>query len=242
MKAIVQSCDRYHAMAEHMLLKYEQLWPSNSFTFRIPWNKKKPEKIRDKFKTKVDLVQTDIKFKETFDSLTKDLEDNEWVYWCIDDKYPIKIDEAKANQVVAFIDSIDDPQIVNVCFHFVRSIRNSALCLKNNNKGVSVSFDNLRFIEHNAYTNNWLHQFFRVGALREFWGHLEEPHQYKALSMDKHVKPLTGTCLTLDHNICTYGESTHKGLATQNCKTSCEKFNIEVPDYFVGEKLHRIII
>ncbi len=242
MKAIVQSCDRYHSMAEHMLLKYEQLWPSNPFTFRIPWNKKKPQKILEKFKTKINPIQTDIKFKETFDSLTKDLQDNEWVYWCIDDKYPIKIDESKANQIVAFIDSIDDPQIVNVCFHFVRSIRSSALNLQNNNKGLSVSFDNLRFIEHNSYINNWLHQFFRVGTLREFWRHLEEPNQYKAFSMDEQVKPLNGTSLTLDHNICTYGESTHKGIITQNCQNSCEKFNISVPDYFISKKSPRIII
>jgi hypothetical protein len=242
MKAIVQSCDRYHTMTEHMLVKYEQLWPSNPFTFRIPWNKKKPQNIRDKFKTKIDLIHTDIKFKETFNSLTQDLDDNEWVYWCIDDKYPIKLDEEKGNQVLNFVESINDPKIINVCFHFVRGIENSANCIQREGSGMEVRFEGLRFIEHKSFVNNWLHQFFRVKALREFWGHINEPSLYKALAMDNDVQPLNGISLTLDHNICVYGESTFKGFVTQNCKTSCEKFNIEVPDYFVGEKLHRIII
>ena len=182
------------------------------------------------------------KFKETFDSLTQDLDDNEWVYWCIDDKYPIKLDEEKVNQVVNFVDSINDPKIINVCFHFVREIERSANSIQREGSGMELRFEGLRFIEHKSFINNWLHQFFRVRALREFWGNLKEPHQYKAKAMDKDVKPLSGTSLTLDHNICVYGESTHERFATENCRVSCGKFNIAVPAYFLCEKPLTIII
>jgi hypothetical protein len=33
MKAIVLTCDRYRALTEHMIRKYEELWPDHPFVF-----------------------------------------------------------------------------------------------------------------------------------------------------------------------------------------------------------------
>lgn len=233
MKAIVQSCDRYHSITQNMLTQYEKLWPSNLFTFRIPWNVTYPETINSQFHDKTELINTEIKFKETFHELTQDLDDNEWVYWCIDDKYLINIEEYKANKVFNFVKSISDPDIISVSFHFVREIKNSANFIQRNSSGMEVRYDGLRFIEHKSFINNWLHQFFRVKALREFWSNIKEPDQYQAKQMDHNVRPLTGVSLTLDHNICTYGESTRKGSIGKNCENSCIENNITVPDYFL---------
>jgi hypothetical protein len=242
MKAIVQSCDRYHSIAQNMLFQYKKLWPSSKFTFRIPWNLQYPETIASHFSSKTELIKTGIKFKETFYGLTQDLDDNEWVYWCIDDKYPINIQERKANKVFDFVTSISDPNIINVSFHFVREIESSANSIKKEGSGRELRFKGLRFIEHKSFTNNWLHQFFRVKALREFWSNIKEPDQYQAKQMDYDVQPLTGISLTLDHNICTYGESTDKGSITKNCEDNCIENNIAIPDYFLPALPISIII
>ena len=242
MKAIVLSCDKYHAMAEHMILNYQTLWPDNQLTFRIPWNEKCPNHIQDRFGEKVELIQTGLKFKDTFSGLTSDLNDNDWVYWCIDDKYPIDIDPQKAQQVFDFVQSIQDPNIINTCFHFVRGIRNSAEYMQREKIGLNLFFDNLKFIEHNGYINHWLHQFFRVKALREFWSKMKEPKQYQARPMDEHLELLTGTYLTLDHNICKYGESTTKGIITNNCFESFQNLNMQVPAHFLRGKRRTVII
>ena len=92
----------------------------------------------------------------------EDLPDDEWVYWCMDDKYPIKLDESKANEVVDFVQSIDDTNIINVCFHYVRKIKDSAEKMQRENRGLQINFKNLRYIEHTSYKNNWLHQFFNL--------------------------------------------------------------------------------
>jgi len=242
MKAIVQSCDRYHSMAQNMLVQYEKLWPSNPFTFRVPWNEKYPEVIENQFGSKIELINAGIKFKQTFHALTKDLDDNDWVYWCIDDRYLISIEEGEANQVLNFVESIKNPNIINVCFHFVRYIKDSANCIQREGSGVEIYFENLRFIQHKSFINNWLHQFFRVKALREFWRHIEEPPQYQAIQMDYSTKPLNGISLTLDHNISRYGESTEGGTITKNCQNSCIENNISIPKIFLSKKQKTIII
>jgi len=233
MKAIVQSCDRYHSVAENMLTQYERLWPSNPFTFRLPWNIEYPKNIESKFKDKVEFIKTEIPFKETFNGLTEDLGDDEWVYWCIDDKYVIDMEEDKANKVFKFVESIENPNIINVSLSYAREQKQTADYMKKMGIGKSLSFEGLHFIEHRAFTNNWLHQFFRVGALKEFWSHIKEPKRYQARSMDHDVRHLTGVCLVLDHKMCTYGESTDKGSITKNCENSCIENNITVPDYFL---------
>lgn len=242
MKAIVQSCDKYHSMTENMLVQYEKLWPSNPFKFRVPWNTKYPEAIANKFNNKIELIKTGIKFKETFHGLTQDLDDNEWVYWCIDDKYPIHIEEHKANKIFDFVRSISDPNIINVSFLLVRGIEGSVNCLQKEGLSMEVEFENLKFIEHKSFINGWLPQFFRVKALREFWSYIKEPNRYQAKQMDCDVQPLTGIRLTLDHNMSTYGESTDEGFITKNCYNSCVKNGIAVPDFFLPALPISIII
>lgn len=241
MKAIVQSCDMYHCMTEHMILKYESLWPDNPFVFRVPWNNQYPNHLENRFGKKIELIKTNSEFKQTFHQLTQDLDDHEWVYWCIDDKYLIDIDPAKANQTLEFVRSIKDPNIINVCFHFIRQIQATATQMEKSKTGLRLPFKDLTFIQHNSFKNNWLHQFFRVGALREFWSYLPEPEKYKASPLDQHVKPLTGVSMTLNHNICTYGESTYQSVITNNCLQSFQQLSISAPDHFFPKNRNAIL-
>ena len=233
MKAIVQTCDRYHSICEHMLTKYFMLWNSNKFTFRVPWNKKYPYKLAGKFGKRIELIHSEVEFKKTFEALTKDLPDEEWVYWCIDDKYPIELMEKKCNQVVDLVNKIEDKDIVNVTFNFVREVVSSSEEMKLHPK---ISYNNLTFIQHASFTNNWLHQFFRVSALREFWGNINEPDKYQAKAMDSEVKPISGKCFTLNHKISLYGESTDRGIITESCFNSCNNLKIGLPPHFKKEK------
>lgn len=249
MKAIVQSCDKYHPMAEHMILKYQELWPTNPFTFRVPWNDTFPNNIVTRFNEKVEPINTNVEFKKTFHGLTKDLDDDEWVFWCIDDKYPIELNEQVANQVVEFVSSIKDTDIVSICFHFVRSIKDQSLKFRDHpdpdKRGEQIKFQDLNFLQHWRKNNNWLHQFFRVKALREFWSFINEPEKHVAYTMDHDIKEapsITGRYFVLDHNTCTYGESVWKGKFTKNCYTSFKEKDLLIPSCFEPSNPSNIII
>ncbi|MFN2540579.1 MAG: hypothetical protein ABR514_00215, partial [Chthoniobacterales bacterium] len=86
MKAIVLTCDRFRAMTEHMIRQYEGLWPNHPFVFRIPF-----QQLRGQDTDRREFRQTPENIRGTVLQLLDDLEDEEWVYWCIDDKYPIRL-------------------------------------------------------------------------------------------------------------------------------------------------------
>ena len=90
MKAIVLTFDRHRAITQHMILQYERLWPDHPFCFRIPYqnlggiNSDQLEYIRTPGDTAEDIPDAVLQ-------LLADLPDEEWVYWCSDDKYPIRL-------------------------------------------------------------------------------------------------------------------------------------------------------
>ncbi|WP_249267850.1 hypothetical protein RVR34_16365 [Microcystis aeruginosa FBCC-A68] len=95
MKAIVLTCDKYIKFADHMIYTYQKWWPSNPFTFRVPYGDY-PENLA-KYGDKVELIPMDSAkvihpietekgtkqvslIRDTVLNLLKDLPDEEWIY------------------------------------------------------------------------------------------------------------------------------------------------------------------
>ncbi len=94
-KAIVLSCDRYRPIAEHMMLQYERLWPEHPFVFHIPYqNLAGQESERTRY------FETPEEIRPTVLQLLAGIDDEEWVYWCVDDKYPIQLVTGKIDELI----------------------------------------------------------------------------------------------------------------------------------------------
>ena len=89
MKAIVLSFDKQMGFCELLYKMYMEMWQDCPLTFRIPWNKENPKYFEDK--SNVELIQCDSPIRPTMKALLNGIEDDEWVYWCIDDRYPKQI-------------------------------------------------------------------------------------------------------------------------------------------------------
>ncbi len=86
MEAIVLTCDKYRSLTEHMIFQYGRLWPDHPFRFRIPCQTLiEPKSANREYR------RCNPAFKSTILSLLEDLDDEQLIYWCIDDKYPIKL-------------------------------------------------------------------------------------------------------------------------------------------------------
>jgi len=109
MKAIVLTCDRYRAVTEHMILKYKELWPDHPFVFRIPY-----QELGGRATASSEYVKTPPDIRETVLQLIADLDDDDWIYWCVDDKYPIQFVLGKINQFVE--DAVRTPSLSGLLF------------------------------------------------------------------------------------------------------------------------------
>jgi hypothetical protein len=113
MKAIVLTYDRHRAITEHMILQYERLWPDHPFVFRVPYqNLRGTDSERIKYLKAPGGKPADI--PATVLQLLADVDDDEWVYWCMDDKYPIRLATEKIARLVSH--AIQSPKMSGLLF------------------------------------------------------------------------------------------------------------------------------
>jgi hypothetical protein len=229
MKAIVLTYDRYHAIADHMLHCYKELWPDNPFTFIIPYQKY-PEHLKVKYNDKIQLVNSDKSIQETMKSLLSELDNEEWIYWCMDDRYPIQLDVEKINNIISLIKNSDiDIDGVSHTYSLKdRSVRFRYLWQYK----FTDKFDN-KFYRKKHYGSIWSHQFLKAKVLKKFF--FDMPHSIKsAKEMDYYL--LNNAILPKDFKLyvssnshALYGESSSRGEISRNCFESMKNYKLNVP-------------
>lgn len=240
MKAIVLTYDRYISITDHMLYTYQKLWASNPFEFRIPYQIY-PQFLKDKYGKKIELISTDKSIKSTALKLLEDIPDNEWIYWCMDDKYLIQIEEKKVNEIYEFVKTVNDTNICGIAFcRFRKWLQDDYV--KKDSKLVGVNGQT--FLERVDYSQIWIHQFVRAKVFRDLFNSFPE-RPFNAREMDKfkdEYKLIPEKKLYIStKNLVVLGESTLKGKITTNCLASYRKWNLPTPDNFEVNK-HRIIM
>ena len=226
MKAIVLTCDRYRAITEHMILRYERLWPDHPFVFQIPY-----QHARGAGTERTNYHKTPEDIKGTVLHLLADLDDEEWIYWCVDDKYPIQLVTGKIMDLITH--AVSSPEMSGLLFCRCRVTLNSPKLALYPKETVNPSGD--IYFERKAWYQIWLHQPVKVKVLRYLFTHLPDRIP-SAKEMDQLkndiVKPPDLRLFVTKENFAVFGESTARGLVTQNCYESMVANQIELPDWF----------
>lgn len=234
MKALVLTFDKYKPFATHMIMCYEQLWPNHPFTFRVPYQSEEvKEFFEDKFGSKVEMIKSPSGIVDTMFALSDDLDENEWVYWCMDDRYPMKIDVEDVEKCHRFILSERGKEIDGLMF-----CNNPRIWLPENifwKEYKIKTVERQRYYRRKNYTMIWNHQFLRVKVVRTFFS-LFPRVMKQAKEMDyikeRAVLPNEQKLYVLDHNAALYGESTNRGIMMKNCADSFKAKGLEIPDNF----------
>lgn len=230
-RAIVLSYDRNHVFVDHMIQKYEKLWPESPFIFRVPYNDKYPGYLKEKYGDKIELVRTPSKIKNTVLKLIEDIGEQEWIYWCIDDKYVDKLLLHKYNALTNWVLSIDDPQVQGVSLARARGLFDDGK-LDYSNVIETPLGGNL--IARRFYNQFWLHQFFRVNVVKTLFKSFPD-REFRAKEMDEFIKGKVtkdGEFYVHDTNLVVFGESASRGKITKNAIKSFKKEKLEIPNGF----------
>jgi hypothetical protein len=224
-KALVLTYDRNAAVAEHMMRCYDAIWPEHPFEFRIPYQDR--AMVADG--TRRCLVQSPPSIKSTVDALLAGLPDDEWVYWCIDDKYPIELNQGRVSRIA---EAIRDGQLESACavlFCRVRRLLDPA-----NLTGEHVPLGSEVLLRRRGYHQLWIHQFMRVKVLRHVFKALPEGDlSPRALERHKDLTPLPAdhALYVTQDNLAGFGESTHEGILTSNCIASMQQRGVAIPQW-----------
>jgi hypothetical protein len=230
MKAIVLSYDRHRAITDHMVLQYERLWPDHPFVFLVPYQTlRRSDTERVRYVRAPGGKASDI--PHTILELIANLDDEELVYWCSDDKYPIQLVTDKIANLMNYVRQ--SPEISGLMFCRCRAtLDRPELTLY---PGELVTPDGDVLLERRAWYQFWIHQFVRVKVLRHYFSELPDDLS-SAKSLDEFreeiVKLADHRLFVTKENLAVFGESTQRGVITQNCYESIIQTDIELPDWF----------
>lgn len=212
-----------------MLKTYSMHWPGNRFDFLLPFQE---DTNINSHGQNVELVRTGSGIRECVLTLLDALSDEEWVYWCIDDKYLIDLDEASASYFSEWVEKVEDPFFAGLCFCRVRRLFEvgtvSAFAEATTDRGHEL-------LRRHNFNQIWLHQFLRVRSLRTLFQSFPTMN-FVAKEMDyfkEALRPATEAKLFVTQdNYAVFGESSIGGKITTGCISSMRRLGLETPKYF----------
>ena len=233
MKALVLCCDKYHLFALHTIKCYEKLWEHHPFEFYLPYNNVKPD-----FEN-INLIKTPIPFKETIFELTKNIDDEEWIYWCSSDSYPMELDIKKYENVIRNLDEIG--KYCSVVFLGPWKHRRRILNMETYNFEVDgIKYYSTNCLENCENINLWIHQFMKCKVLKKLFQCFKEPRIPKDLDRQLYRKTFSfydyirkeQFCIT-DNSYGIFGENTSRGKICKNAYLQMIKLGMIIPDFEV---------
>ena len=229
--AIVLTYDRNRIFTENMIKSYEKIWVDHPLIFHIPYQNLNKIDVKSKVifhKSKPDI-------HSTINTLLKNFNDNEMIYWCIDDKYPIKLDLKKIKELLKCIKINNHSYLDGLIFCRCRAL-NHSFNITNSNKNF---FENLKILERKGYHQIWIHQFLKVKILKFLFnkfGKIKFPYKNNLETLDFKIKklnkPKNQKLFVTKKNFAIFGESTVEGSITLNCKKSLSTNKIRIPNKF----------
>ena len=232
MKAIVLTCDKYHPLADLMMHTYQKLWPDNPFVFRVPYNEIYPQWLKDKYKEKIELIKAPYPIKETMKTLLNDIGDDEWIYWCMDDRYLMKIDKRRVSEIYHTVLKLGDPQIAGVSM--LRRERDK-FYKKGSFLLTQSGFKLLEsvFSDSEELGGPWAHQFIRCKVLRRmFESFPDRPFAAKEMDFFPKRKLAGEKIYDAERNLIVFGESASRGELTINCFLELKRQGLKAPAGF----------
>ncbi|HUS24339.1 MAG TPA: hypothetical protein VM369_05275 [Candidatus Binatia bacterium] len=231
MKAIVLSCDRYRPLTEHMTFQYGRLWPDHPFVFRIPY-----QQLAGRDDARHEYRQTPFAIKATVLALLEGLPDEEWIYWCIDDKYPVWLDLPRIRDAMQWAESQPTGAADGVLFCRARSVLSPRAFTGQQTHTAGRQL----LLRQKAYGQIWVHQLLRVRVLRHLFACFPDAIP-QAKSLDALLRAVA---LPPDHalwvtsrNHAVFGESTQAGRLTANARDSFVAHGRPVPAMPVDESV-----
>jgi len=226
MKAIVLTYDERAPYVDLVLSCYKRWWKNCPLEFVIPYNKELPY-YKDKFGN-LSFIKTPKNIKSTMHLLLKNIPDDDFVYWCLDDIY---------------LHALNNPEILNDIYKYiienpnceVNSIRlkhiklkhiNRASCKTSKERIGEIDFCNISYTK----LSFWFHYFIRSKVLKQFFLSPMISTKTSIRDMGRLKKKINiDKCRILvpERKIATFGETTRGKVSTKNCGEAFKLYKIK---------------
>jgi len=223
MKAIVLSYDDRAPYVDLVLSSYKNKWRECPLQFVIPYNEHLPYHRNKHSALNCKFVKTPKSVKQTMIKLLEDVDDDEFVYWCLDDIYPCK--EFQANEVnSAYRFALANPNV-----GAIRLFRPPGV-------GRSRAFQTIGKTQYTrgfSHAGFWFHYFIRKQCLLPVFTHhtVDDDTSINVLGPNRQRIGLKYDILFPVQNLATFGETTRgRKRITKNCHEDMKRYGIKPPE------------
>jgi hypothetical protein len=228
MKAIVLSYDKQVGLAQLVIKAYQNMGVANYLEFLVPINQQDTRKYFDQFDN-VRCIDSPEDIINTMRSLLEGIPDEEWVYWCIDDRYPLSVNPYEFERILELINKGDLAFANGIkLMHWREDLTNETKIINNIEFSKQESIGTMGF---------WHHHFLRAKVLRRFFltDNIHNYNQIGRINRYQNKKEkldfFDGYYVPMETTIATFGEPLTLGRLTKNGFKALEDNNCIVPDY-----------
>lgn len=230
MKALVLTCDKYRPFTENMIRSYRQVVSECNLEFVVPYQTS-TALSSDLSDYNLTFIRTPQDIKQTALKLLEDIEDDEFVFWALDDKYLTYEKNKIISKFINHFESVKHTEIDGVSLCRCRTLWWD----KHVSRDVATSIIGEKAFQRKTYTEIWLHQIIRARILRHLFSSMPSVIP-NAKTMDSYLEEIPlpkNTNLWVSANSkTTYGESTTRGKITKNCYLHLSKNKCAIPTAF----------
>jgi hypothetical protein len=223
MYAIVLSFDRQLPFVELMLAQYKRLWLDCPLIFRVPYNDSAPQGLQNQ--DCVELLKSPKPISETMRVLLQDIDDEDFVFWAIDDRYPVKVQEGVLQMTYEWL--LANPDVVDaVRFTTSRiSVADDSITYTIANQQFNRQVDG---IAHGFYP----HHFIRAKYLKQYFLEPNLPENYSIRTFHKYLisLPITSRIATSSKSLIQFAEPSFLNKITINAIADLKAANLPIPD------------
>lgn len=241
MKAIFLTYDKHRPFAKHCLMTHEKSGAFDSIQYLVPWNEDYPYDLISEFgKEKIIPIKTPSPIKKTIETLLENVEDDEWVYWLINDNYIDKV--INVDKVLLAIDWVENHskpsdyslQLFMGPYNIEHGIVNHRDFVQYENEK-----DTIRLYKKSKITYQWRSQFCRAKVIKTMFSCLDEPKEIKDMDyqlLTPVARPFwnlanEGDFYAIMPSIVLLAEQINKSKMTKNCADSFIELGLEIPDF-----------
>jgi hypothetical protein len=238
MQAIVLTYDQQLGLAELVHKSYVDLWPTTLLEFKVPVNGSANGSAIAYFERQPNcrLVRCARPIKSTMRALLLDLADDEWVFWCVDDRYPTRINAEACGRVASALSAI--PTTVEQVKLRKRNEQGTGQCVWVGGQPYDVQGMT------SPFWGFWHHHFIRVRLLRAIMLHVDlnedaDIDDFQSILIKLASDHFTGLALVPRKNLVDLEEPLINGVLTKNGLESMVKYGCQVPAYPISDVVER---
>jgi len=221
--------DSYRPFTANMIASYEELWPGHPLEFFVPYQQDRS--IGSKTgRSRIKFIKTAPGFHDTVLTLLEGLRGDDWVYFCIDDKFPTWVNVPLMSGVFDRVRSgaANPPQVAGLAFTRARA----AVSWPNISLEERVGFG-VRAYHRRSMTNFWFHRLVRVQVLLDFFTKLPPVSSAKEMDFYSRQFKYDAVFLTTRSHALSLSESTSRGRVTASALKSLQSRQIDVGSSFL---------